>query len=82
MEISICDELYARSIGWSIMMWLKEEHPEVLPRDVECDAIHVLEKIKTILDDNTLDDPDCYKRIDRVVRTFYANGLGTTRHDW
>jgi len=82
MEISTRDELYARSIGWSVLTWLKAEHQEVLPYSIEGDAARVLEKIKTILDDDTLDDPDCFQRIDRIVRTFYANGLYTTRHDW
>ncbi len=82
MEISIRDELYARAIGWSVLTWLKEEHEEVLPRSLEGDAVRVLENIRTILDDNTLDDPDCCQRIELIVRTFYANGLQTSRHDW
>ncbi len=82
MEISIRDELYARAIGWSVLTWLKEEHQEALPRGIEGDALRVLENIRIILDDNTLDDPDCCQRIELIVKTFYANGLQTGRHDW
>ena len=44
MDLSVSDELYARAIGWEVLQWLRREHPEVLPRQVEGDAVRVLEK--------------------------------------
>lgn len=50
--------------------------------EVEGDALYILEKNQTILNDDTLDDPECFERIELIVKTFYANGLSTNRHDW
>lgn len=82
MEFSIQDELYARAIGWKVLDYLRREHPGEAAQEVEGDALRILEKIQTILNDDTLDDPDCFERIELIVKTFYANGLSTDRHDW
>ena len=82
MEFSVQDELYARAIGWRVLDYLRREHPGEAAKEVEGDALRVLEKIQTILDDDTLDDSDCFERIERIVKTFYAHGLSTNRHDW
>lgn len=82
MEFSVQDELYARAIGWKVLDYLRREHPGEAAKEVEGDALRVLEKIQTILDDDTLDDSDCFERIDLIVKTFYAYGLSTNRHDW
>ena len=50
----------SRAIGWEVLQWLRREHQEVLPRQIEGDAVRVLEKIKTVLNDDTLSDPDCF----------------------
>ena len=78
------DELYARSLGWEIMKYLQQEkdHLQALRQEVNMDALRVLEKIQRILNDDTLDDPECFERIELIVRTFYANGISTSRHDW
>ena len=81
MNLSVSDELYARAIGWKMLQWLRREHSVVLPRQAEGDAVRVLEKIKTVLNDDTLSDPDCFRRIERIVETFSAYGLRTSRHD-
>ena len=39
-------------------------------------------EIKAILDDDTLEDPECFHRIDAMVGAFGAKGLYTPRHDW
>ena len=82
MNLSVSDELYARAIGWKMLQWLRREHSVVLPRQAEGDAVRVLEKIKTVLNDDPLSDPDCFHRIERIVETFSAYGLRTSRHDW
>lgn len=58
MEFSVQDELYARAIGWKVLDYLRREHPGEAAKEVEGDALRVLEKIQTILDDDTLDDSD------------------------
>ena len=82
MEFSIQDELYARAIGWEVLNYLKREHPGEVAQKIEGDALRVLEKIQMILNDDDLDDSDCFKRIELIVKTFCANGLSTNRHDW
>ena len=82
MEFSIQDELYARAIGWEVLNYLRREHPGEVAQKIEGDALCVLEKIQMILNDDDLDDSDCFERIELIVNTFYANGLSTNRHDW
>ncbi len=82
MELSMKDELYARAIGWEVLEYLRKEHPRSVADDIESNALRILEKIQSILNDDTLDDPECFERIDAIVRTFYANGISTDRHDW
>ena len=82
MEFSIQDELYARAIGWEVLNYLKREHPGEVAQKIEGDALRVLEKIQMILNDDDLDDSDCFEWIELIVKTFYANGLSTNRHDW
>lgn len=82
MEFSIQDELYARAIGWEVLEYLKREHPGEVASEIEGDALRVLEEIRIILNNEDLDDPECFHRIELIVKAFYANGLSTNRHDW
>jgi len=81
-EFTIGDELYAREIGWQVLSYLRDEHPGEVAKEIEGDALRILEKIQKILDDESLEDPDCFQRIELIVKTFYANGISTNRHDW
>lgn len=84
MEIRVEDELYARSLGWEVLQFLKREEHQLLAlrQETDSEALRILEKIRCILDDETLSDPECFERIELIVKTFYANGIGTSRHDW
>ncbi len=82
MGLSVKDELYARAIGWEVLNYLRKEHPGEIAAEIESDALRILEKIQMILNDDTLSDPDCFERIEAIVKTFYANGISTNRHDW
>ena len=82
MTFSIQDELYARAIGWQGLEYLRREHPGEVAEKLEGDALRILDKIQKILDDETLNDPECFEKIELIVKTFYANGLSTNRHDW
>ena len=42
-----------------------------------------LEDIRAVLDDDTLDDPSCFHRIERIVTVYEALGAGGgSRHDF
>lgn len=50
---------------------------------VELEAYNVLNEIKEILEDNTLDDPECFARIDAIIHTFHKRNIDIgTRHDF
>ena len=84
MELRIEDELYARALGWEVLRYIQDQEDRLhnMKQDTEGDALRVLEQLKRILDDPTLDDPDCFLRIEHIVQAFYAHGISTTRHDW
>jgi len=80
MNNYIPESLYAQSIGNAVIRWAKEYRPELLAAQINSDAIFILQEIQRILDDNTLNDPECFYRIDAIVSVFHHAGLSTTRH--
>lgn len=52
-------------------------------RLVEMKSYKALEDIRRILDDETLDDPSCFMKIERIVKVYEAMGSdGGCRHDF
>jgi hypothetical protein len=50
---------------------------------VESRAVQMLWKIRQILADERLDDPDCVEKIEEIVQTFEDNGIPCGgRHDF
>ena len=50
---------------------------------VEKECIIVLGRIRTILADDSLDDPECFERIERIVCEMESIGLNCgSRHDF
>lgn len=84
MSIPISDSLYAQILGWELLNYLREEENNFSRRIEEIDskALQILEEIRAILDDDTIDDPDCLERIDRIVSLYHKNDISTSRHDW
>lgn len=66
---------------WFSPIWTRRVFPP-LPDTVETRALETLSNIKAVLDDQTLDDSDCYGRIEAIVTEFYAVELYVPRHDW
>ena len=55
---------------------------EVL-RTMEGRCFGILERIRQILADDTLDDPECFQRIEQIVCILEENGIDCgTRHDF
>ena len=79
-EPTVSEELYARAIGHKLIKWAKEYDPDLLLQQINTDAVLLLKEIQCILNDETLDDPDCFYRIDAIVSAFHCAGLSTTRH--
>lgn len=83
MEHSTFKDLYAQTIGMEVLKSLSgEDVLEALARKADTKALQALSEIRAILDDETLDDPACFRRIDAIVETLHLHGLSTTRHDF
>ena len=50
---------------------------------LEGKCYHALKEIQTVLNDDSLDDPECFMRIEQIVEIFERLGSnGGTRHDF
>lgn len=50
---------------------------------IAAESYRALQQIKAILDDESLDDPECFLKIEGIVQAFEALGSGCgTRHDF
>ena len=70
---------------------LAENHVEVTFPDIDIEisklfekkCFQALKKIKTVIEDDSLDDPDCFNKIEEIIRTLEALGSGGGfRHDF
>lgn len=75
-------ELCAKALSDCIMNYMKPVTSEDLLRCIQSNAVTALAQIKTILDDESLDDPACFRRIDAIVDAFHKSGISTIRHDF
>jgi hypothetical protein len=84
MSLPIAESLYAQILGWELLNHLKDEESNFSRRIDEIDsrALRILEEVRAILNDDTLDDPECLERIDRIVSLYYKNDIDTSRHNW
>lgn len=80
-EPTVSEELYARALGWEMLKFARAYGEHDLARHLDTEATSVLGRIQTILDDDTLDAPQCFQRIEAIVDAFHAAGLSTRRHD-
>ena len=59
------------------------EYAESIGEILESKCYKLLEEIKKILKDETLEDASCFERIERIVRAYEKAGSnGGTRHDF
>lgn len=75
------DELWARVIAQEMLRYARASGERFMASRVDSEAVRVLSKIKKVLDDPDLDDPECFYRIDVIVCAFYQAGLSTRRHE-
>ena len=60
-------QLCANAIGNYIITYLDCLSDEAIAHMTELCAVQLLRRIKEILDDEALDDPTCFQRIDAIV---------------
>ncbi len=73
-------QLCANAIGNYIITYLDCLSDEAIANMTELCAVQLLRRIKEILDDEALDDPTCFQRIDAIVSAWHEAGLETDRH--
>lgn len=73
-------QLCANAIGKYIIMYLDSLAEGEIAALAESQALSLINQIREILDDQTLDDPTCFQRIDAIVDAFLASGIPTQRH--
>lgn len=82
MNEQILKDVYAKAIGDLTLRYLESlHHKDIIPA-TESNALDIIAQIKAVLDDETLNDPECFRKIDAIVDIFHANGLDAARHDW
>ena len=79
MKLSIRKELLAQAIARDVAECIDLGD---CTDKIECGAVHILEQIRDILDDDGLSDPECLGKIDAIVSVFHSHGLYTSRHDF
>ena len=73
-------QLCANAIGSYTITYLDCLSDEAIAHMTELCAVQLLRRIKEILDDEALDDPTCFQRIDAIVSAWHEAGLETDRH--
>jgi len=83
MELSCYEALAAQAIGHEVLKYLEgAESVKGLALKTESKALQILEEIRRVLDDRSLDDSECFHRIEAIVKVMEESGIHTTRHDW
>lgn len=82
MDTEIPKALYDKTLEQLIMTYVSTLSVEELAPRLNTEAMDLLSEIKAILDDDTVEDPECFLRIDEIVSAFWAKGIYTPRHDW
>lgn len=75
-------QMYAKAVGELVLNYVESVCALPEPETINHQAVRLIVKIKEILDDDTLDDPDCFRRIETIVELYHKAGIGTARHDW
>ena len=82
MEQDLSRAMYENAIGKLAVDYLEYQGTHGLPALAESSALKLVAEIKAVLDDDSLEDPECFRRIDALVDAFSARNVYTPRHDW
>lgn len=79
MEWSASEELIAMAIGQAAMNCMDRQF---LVEVVNSTAMEILEEIREVLNDDLLDDPECFYKIDAIISALSRRGIEISRHDF
>ncbi len=82
MNTEIPKALYDKTLEQLVMTYVSNLSAEEVVSKLNAEAMDLLSDVLAILDDDTLEDPECFRRIDEIVSAFWAKGIYTPRHDW
>lgn len=82
MGLEISKDMYEKAIGTIVIEYVNKFRPYELSPIAESEALKLIAKIKTILDDDDISDAECFHRIDEIVDAFNESGIYMHRHDW
>lgn len=82
MDTGIGKTFYENAVGTLAVKYLESLRSEDVIPVMESKALALIAEIKVIMDDKTVEDPACFRRIDELVEAFHRSGISTTRHDW
>ena len=74
---SMQDEIWAQAVGEVLLKAAKNQDWKA---GVDSRAVRLLEKIQALLDDDSLDDAACFRRMEELLALWNQAGLHTTRH--
>ncbi len=75
--LNVSDGLWAQAVGEQLLKIAKAQDWK---QDMDSRAIRLLEEIQALLDDERLDDPTCFARMEEVLAAWNQAGLRTSRH--
>lgn len=82
MNQDLSRAMYENAVGKLAVDYLESLGTVDLPALAESSALKLIAEIQAVLDDDTLEDPACFRRIDALVDAFHARNIPTARHDW
>ena len=73
------EDMIAMAIGRTAMLSL---NCDLLIEAVDSAAMDLLTEIQEILNDDLLDDSECFHKIEALVSAFHKRGIEVSRHDF
>lgn len=74
--------LLEQAVGTAVLRYMRKYEPQNLLVEMNSEAAKILQEIQTTLDDDSLDDPECFHKIEAIVSEFQRHGISTSRHDF
>lgn len=82
MNQDLSRAMYENAVGKLVVDYLESLGAVELPALAESSALKLVAEIQAVLDDDGLEDLECFRRIDALVDAFHARNVPTGRHDW
>ena len=82
-QLSARGDMSALVIGQAVLAYFRDAGVlKDIYAAVDSRTVRIVEEIQRTLDDDTLDDPECFQRIEKILRVLESNWMYSSRHDW